>query len=218
MTTELYGPRLPVHDYEALRHLMIEHQLRDVHDVGVLAAMREVPRHFFAPESSRGRAYDDVSIPIGYGQTLPSPRVVAWMLQTADVRCSDRVLEVGVTSGYETALLSLLAKEVYALEVIPGLERIARQNLAHADYLAVHFVHGEAGLGWPDAAPYDLIVLAGSSSSVPEPLIEQLVEGGRIVFPVGPGPVLSFKRLTRRGANVDIREIQIPKRQRLHAV
>ncbi|HEY8946123.1 MAG TPA: protein-L-isoaspartate O-methyltransferase, partial [Polyangiaceae bacterium] len=155
MTTELYGPRLPVHDYEALRHLMIEHQLRDVRSAGVLAAMREVPRHLFAPESSRRSAYDDVSIPIGYGQTLASPRVVAWMLQTADVRCSDRVLEIGVASGYETALLSLLAKEVYALEVIPGLERIARQNLAHADYPAVHFVHGEAGLGWPDASPYD---------------------------------------------------------------
>jgi protein-L-isoaspartate(D-aspartate) O-methyltransferase len=200
MALSLYGPRLPVVDHEALRHAMVEHHLHAVRDGRVLAAMQRVPRHLFVPEELHERAYEDVALPVGYGKTLARPRLVAELLQAAALLGTERVLEIGVTSGYETALLALLAKEVFALGLIPGLAEVAKHNLHHADCPEVHLVHGDAALGWPEAAPYDVILLSDATVSPSPALFDQLSEHGRLLLPVGPEPVRTFRRMTRAGS------------------
>jgi protein-L-isoaspartate(D-aspartate) O-methyltransferase len=173
-------------DLAVARQRMVEEiRLRGVTDSAVLAALDSVPRHLFVPESERGGAYDDRPLPIGFGQTISEPYVVALMTHLLDVHPGDRILEVGTGSGYQAAILSRLGAEVYSIEIITPLGERARHTLGELGYRNVHVRIGDGYEGWPNAAPFDGIVVTAAPSRIPEPLLRQLKIGGRLVIPVG---------------------------------
>ncbi len=155
-----------------------------IRDISVLRAFGETPRHLFVSEALRNRAYDDTSLPIGFGQTISQPSTQAAFLEALNLCGSERVLEVGTGSGYQAALLSLLVSHVVTVERVPELADHARQALAAARISNVMVVVGDGSLGWRPEAPYDAILVAAASPRVPEPLVTQLVDGGRLVIPV----------------------------------
>jgi protein-L-isoaspartate(D-aspartate) O-methyltransferase len=156
-----------------------------IKDSRVLDAMREVPRHLFVPKHIVARAYEDTELPIGQGQTISAPFIVAYMAQTLEPKPSDKVLEIGTGSGYEAAVLSRLAGAVYTVEIVPSLAKRAGQTLHDLGYANVWVRRGDGYRGWPEKAPYDAIIVTCALDHVPEPLIEQLAMGGRLVIPVG---------------------------------
>jgi protein-L-isoaspartate(D-aspartate) O-methyltransferase len=166
---------------------MVEKQIerRGVENRRVLEAMRTVPRHLFIPEASRARAYEDRALPIGKGQTISQPYVVAVMTDALDPKPGDRVLEVGTGSGYQAAVLSGLVEQVYSIEIVPELAARARRTLAALGYDNVVVIAGDGYRGLPDEAPFDSIIVTAAPERIPEPLIEQLRVGGRLVIPVG---------------------------------
>jgi protein-L-isoaspartate(D-aspartate) O-methyltransferase len=166
---------------------MVERQLRrrDVEDERVLAAMARVPRELFLPEALRGRAYDDAALPIGGGQTMSQPYIVAKMSELLSLDGDERVLDVGTGSGYHAAVLAELADEVVTIERVPELAERARQALAAAGHDNVEVRVGDGTLGVPDRAPYDAIAVAAAAPMLPQSLYDQLKTGGRIVVPVG---------------------------------
>jgi len=170
----------------AARHLMVERQIerRGVRDARVLAAMREVPRHLFVPARHHDLAYDDTPLPLGWGQTISQPYIVAAMLELARIAPGDKVLEVGTGSGYQTALLSALGADVYSIEIVAGLAASAAERLKDLGYRA-RVRRGDGRAGWPEAAPFDAIVVAAAAANVPAALVDQLAVGGRLVVPVG---------------------------------
>ena len=181
--------------YAGYRAQLVE-TLREkgIRDLGVLHAIATVPRHRFVPESLRHRAYEDCPLPIGAGQTISQPYVHARSLELLRLRGSDRVLEVGAGSGYQTALLAALASTVLAVERVPALAKAARGVLENLGVGNASVVIGDGTLGWRSYAPYDAIVVAAGSPAVPKPLIEQLAPGGRMVIPLGDreGQVLTL--------------------------
>jgi len=170
------------------RIAMVELQLRSrgIRNERVLRAMERVPRHEFVPESLRADAYADMPLPIGSGQTISQPYIVAAMLEALQLRAEDRVLEIGTGSGYMTALLAELAAEVISIERHADLAERARELLDKLGYHNVHVMIGDGSMGYPLAAPYDAIIASAAAPSIPPALIEQLNEGGRMVIPVGP--------------------------------
>ena len=166
---------------------MIEKQLRrrGIADAAVLAAMGSVPRHGFVPEELRARAYEDVPLPIGDGQTISQPYIVAAMTAALHLHPRERVLEIGTGCGYQAAVLSELAKEVFSVERRPELALSASERLARLGYTNVHVHCGDGTLGLPEFAPFDAILVAAAAPAVPEPLLAQLGEGGRMILPVG---------------------------------
>lgn len=178
---------LEAQEYAQHRAEMIEKQLRrrGIRDSAVLSAMLAVPRHEFVPEELRARAYDDVPLPIGSGQTISQPYIVAAMTAALRPQPTDRVLEVGTGCGYQAAVLSLLAKEVFTIEVRPELAFAAAKKMTQLGYANVHVHCGDGTFGLPEFAPFDAILVAAAAPSVPEPLLAQLGEGGRIIVPVG---------------------------------
>jgi protein-L-isoaspartate(D-aspartate) O-methyltransferase len=168
---------------------MVRTQLesRDITDARVLAAMRKVPRHEFVPESVAAHAYDDSPLPIGHGQTISQPYIVALMTQRAEIRPSARVLEIGTGSGYQAAVLAEVAKDVYSIEIVEPLAREAERTLKRLGYDGVHVRDGDGYRGWPEAAPFDAILVTAAPEKVPKPLLDQLAPGGRLVIPVGTG-------------------------------
>lgn len=181
------GPAAEAASGEAERHAMVRDQLqaRDVRDPRVLDAMRRVPRHRFVPEALRARAYDDGPLPIGRGQTISQPYVVAHMAEALRLSGRERVLEVGSGSGYAAAVLSLLAAEVHGIELEQELYERSLATLGALGYRNVHLRAGDGFRGWPEAAPFDAILVSCAVESVPPPLWEQLAEGGRLVYPKG---------------------------------
>jgi protein-L-isoaspartate(D-aspartate) O-methyltransferase len=173
----------------AERERMVAQQLaaRDIDDPRVLAAMRAVPRHRFVPADVRGEAYGDHPLPIGSGQTISQPYVVAWMTQALELDAGERVLEIGTGSGYQAAVLAELTPHVYTIEIVPELGERASEVLEELDYENVETKIGDGYYGWPEAAPFDGIVVTAAASHIPPPLVEQLKVGGRMVIPVG-GP------------------------------
>ena len=169
------------------REEMVRKQLvaGGITNAAVLEAMTEVPRHEFVPEALRPRAYADGPLPIGHGQTISQPFIVAYMTQALELSKEDTVLEVGTGSGYQAAILGKLAKEVYTIEIVPPLAESARNILANLGFQNVHVKLGDGYLGWPEAAPFDAIIVTCAPDRVPEPLVSQLKEGGRLVIPVG---------------------------------
>jgi len=176
-------------DYRNQRLLMVQEQLRarGIRDERVLGAMARVPRHEFVRPEERDEAYEDHPLPIGEGQTISQPFVVAAMLEALALRPEDVVLEVGTGSGYETAVLAELARSVYSIERIAVLAEHARAVLERLGYGNVTVVHGDGSQGLPEAAPFDAIVVAAAAPRLPQPLMDQLRDGGRLVIPVGSG-------------------------------
>ena len=173
---------------ELQRERMVRTQLADrgIRDVRVLDAMRKVPRHEFVPETLRGEAYEDHPLPIGEGQTISQPYIVAAMLEHLAVQATDRVLEVGTGSGYVTALLSLLCAEVYSVERHAQLAASAESTLQRLGYRNVKIRVGDGSQGWPEYAPFDAILVSAATPEMPPALFAQLREGGRMIVPVGP--------------------------------
>lgn len=177
-----------VMDYASQREGMVRAQLADrgIHDVRVLGAMRDVPRHEFVAEWLRQDAYDDHPLPIGSEQTISQPYIVAIMLQHLELQPADRILEIGTGSGYVTALLSTLCAEVYSVERHAELAFAAERRLARLGYANVKIRVGDGSRGWPECAPYDAILVSAAAWEVPPLLLAQVREGGRMMVPVGP--------------------------------
>ena len=173
--------------YSSLRLLMVDSQLRQrgIADERVLAAMERVPRHEFAPEEYRGQAYEDHPLPIGEGQTISQPYIVALMLEALKLSPTDKVLEIGTGSGYVTALLAELTESVISIERHESLAKSAHALLAALGYSNLNVVTADGTRGFPEAAPYDVIVVSAAAAEVPPALIAQLGEGGRMIIPVG---------------------------------
>lgn len=165
--------------------LVHELAAKGIRDLAVLRAISMVPRHLFVPESVRHRAYEDSALPIGGGQTISQPWVQARSLELARLTGNDRVLEVGTGSGYQTALLALCAGQVFSVERLPTLAQQARTALAQAGIANVSVMVGDGTLGWRPYAPFDAIIVAAASPEVPQPLLEQLASGGRLILPIG---------------------------------
>jgi protein-L-isoaspartate(D-aspartate) O-methyltransferase len=174
-------------DWEAERQRMVDEQLRarDIRSDRVLKAMLTVPRHLFVPEAQRAEAYRDAPLPIGYEQTISQPYIVAFMTQALDVNPDHRVLEIGTGSGYQAAVLGVLAKDVFTIEIVPPLAQRARETLTALGYRNIQVRTGNGYLGWPEHAPYDRIMVTAAPDEVPTALVEQLKVGGLMVIPVG---------------------------------
>jgi protein-L-isoaspartate(D-aspartate) O-methyltransferase len=197
--------------YSSLRHQMVNSQLRHrgVADERVLAAMERVPRHEFAAERYRDQAYEDHPVPIGEGQTISQPYIVALMLEALELSPTDQVLEIGTGSGYVTALLAELAARVISIERHASLAESASVLLATLGYSNVKVVTGDGTRGFPDAAPYDAIIVSAAASQMPPDLIAQLVEGGRMSIPVGSNDAqqLRLVHMENGQPNIELREL-----------
>jgi protein-L-isoaspartate(D-aspartate) O-methyltransferase len=183
---------------------MIERQLRGrgIRDPGVLRVMRAVPREKFVPKELRHRAYEDRPLPIGYGQTISQPYIVAFMTEQLQPNKAQRVLEIGTGSGYQAAVLSDLVAEVYTIEIVRPLAQRAEGVLRELGYKNVHVRAGDGYKGWPEHAPFDAIIVTAAPDHVPAPLIEQLKEGGRMVIPVGKSGAQKLFLLEKRGGEI----------------
>ncbi|MFQ5876954.1 MAG: protein-L-isoaspartate(D-aspartate) O-methyltransferase [Acidobacteriota bacterium] len=194
------------------RQRMVREQIeaRGIRDPRVLEAMRRVPRHLFVPEPWRSRAYEDGPLPIGEGQTISQPYIVAFMTEALRPRSTDRILEVGTGSGYQAAVLASIVARVFTVEILPGLGEQARRLLHELNYDNVEVRIGDGHAGWPEHAPFDAIIVTAAPEEVPPALIDQLVTGGRLVIPVGRREQ-HLIRLTRTAEGVE-RETLLPVR------
>jgi protein-L-isoaspartate(D-aspartate) O-methyltransferase len=177
----------PISDFAAQRQRMVEKQLkpRDIKDDRVLAAMAKVPREEFIPADARADAYEDGPLPIGYNQTISQPYIVAFMTEQLRPKPSDRVLEIGSGSGYQAAILAELVADVYTIDIVEPLAKTAEANLQRLGYKNVHIRVGDGYRGWPEEAPFDAIIVTCAPEKVPQPLVDQLKDNGRMVIPVG---------------------------------
>jgi protein-L-isoaspartate(D-aspartate) O-methyltransferase len=191
------------------RAAMVEHQLRrrGIGDTRVLAAMGEVPREVFVPEAQKPNAYADGALPLSHGQTISQPLMVAMSVEALQLHGHETVLEIGAGSGYQAAVLSKLAKKVYAIEIIPELVDHARQVLQSLGIDNVEVLCADGRKGWPEGAPYDGIVVAAAAEEVPAALIDQLQDGGRLVIPVGSKWGQSLQTLRKRGDKLETEDL-----------
>ena len=175
-------------DYKEMRVTMVERQLRgrDIYQKATLDAMLKVPRHAFVPEEMKPYAYSDRPLPIGEGQTISQPYIVAYMTQAARLKKSDRVLEVGTGSGYQAAVLAEIVDSVYTIEIVEVLGKRARNQLKKLGYKNVEVRIGDGYHGWKEKAPFDAIIVTAGAETIPDPLVEQLADGGKMLIPVGP--------------------------------
>lgn len=195
--------------FEEQRSRMVEEQLRrrSISDERVLAAFLRVPRHAFVPEERRHEAYDDRPVPIGGGQTISQPYMVALMTQLLRLQGHERVLELGTGSGYQLAILAELALEVYSVERIPELAEQAMSRLADLGYLNIHISTGNGTLGWPEHAPYEAMLVTAAAPAIPQALVDQLADGGRLVIPVGSQQTQTLTLAQRRGSRLHLEPI-----------
>lgn len=194
-------------DWSAQRERMVRDQLagRDIADQRVLAAMRHVARHEFVPATQRSLAYTDQPLPIGHGQTISQPYVVALMTQLLELRGDEKVLEIGTGSGYQAAILSRLAKEVYTIELEPELAKSAAERLHRLGYENVRVRSGDGFFGWPEHAPFDAILCTAAAPRVPAALTKQLRDGGRIVLPLDRGLTQDLVTGIKRKGELELR-------------
>ncbi|MBZ5515548.1 MAG: protein-L-isoaspartate(D-aspartate) O-methyltransferase [Acidobacteriia bacterium] len=187
------SPTPTLSDSEAQRQArerMVHEQIEDrgVHDKRVLAAMRKVPRHVFVPPEMQSHAYADGPLPIGYGQTISQPYIVAFMTEALELKPQDKVLEIGTGSGYQAAVLAELVREVFSIEIVEPLGKEAEERLKRLGYSNLKVKIADGYRGWPEAAPFDAIIVTAAPNHVPPALVNQLREGGRMVLPVGRLP------------------------------
>lgn len=183
---------------------MVEQQLRarGVSDPSTLRAMLTVPREKFVPQELRHRAYEDGPLPIGYGQTISQPFIVAYMTEQLQPKPRDRVLEIGTGSGYQAAVLSQMVAQVYTIEIVRPLAERAQALLRALGYQNVHVKAGDGYKGWPEHAPFDAIIVTAAPDHVPQPLIDQLKEGGRMIIPVGKPGAQNLHLLQKQGGQI----------------
>jgi protein-L-isoaspartate(D-aspartate) O-methyltransferase len=197
--------------FDVARRRMVAEQLacagRDITNARVLSAMGKVPRHEFVPERLRSQAYLDCPLPIGHDQTISQPYVVAFMTEQLEPKPTDRVLEIGTGSGYQAAVLAELVAQVYTIEIIEDLANRAAADLKRLSYTNVHVRAGDGYKGWPEAAPFDAIIVTCAPEEVPKPLIEQLKDGGRMIIPVGPKWNQELMLLRKHGDKLDQRAV-----------
>jgi protein-L-isoaspartate(D-aspartate) O-methyltransferase len=176
------------YDFEELRNRMVENQLKtgDIKSNAVLDAMCKVPRHLFVPKDLQNYAYSDSPLPIGFGQTISQPYIVAFMTEQLEPFSKMKILEAGTGSGYQAAILAYLGCEVYSVELLEELSVQAKKNLDELNFNNVKVKHGNAFSGWPEEAPFDAVIVTAAPDRIPEKLLEQLKEGGRMILPVGP--------------------------------
>jgi len=193
--------RKDVAGFESERREMVEKQIRSrgIRSARVISAMASVPRHLFVPRDRIQDAYVDAPVPIGEGQTISQPYIVALIAEGLALEGDERVLEVGAGSGYQAAVVSLLAREVIALESQPKLAASARERVARLDYANIRVEEGDGSLGWPQCAPYDAILVTAAAPAVPEPLLAQMAEGARLVIPVGSAEQQDLLRIVKKG-------------------
>lgn len=186
--------------YRAARLRMVDHELarEGITNPAVLDAMRSTPRHRFVEPAEQARAYSDQALPIGHKQTISPPFIVAYMTQCVDPKQTDRVLEIGTGSGYQAAVLSPLVKDVYTIEIVEPLGNQAKERLRELGYKNVHVRVGDGYKGWPEAAPFDKILVTCSPEAVPQPLVDQLREGGKMIIPLGQRYQQVFYLLEKR--------------------
>ena len=194
-------------DFTAARDRMVKEQLasegRGITNQLVLAVMGKVPRHEFVPAQNRRLAYEDHPLPIGYGQTISQPFIVAFMTEKLEPRSSDKVLEIGTGSGYQAAVLAHLVSNVYSIEIVESLARRAEADLKRLGYTNVVVKAGDGYQGWSGAAPFDAIIVTCAPERVPQPLVDQLKEGGRMIIPVGADGNQDLYILRKKGGKVE---------------
>lgn len=174
--------------YEAARERMVTQQIinRGVTNAATLKAMRKVQRHLFIPKEYEREAYDDNPLPIGYGQTISQPYIVAYMTEVVRPTLKKKALEIGTGSGYQAAVLAEVVDKVYTIEIVPELARESTERLKKLGYNNIICKYGDGYKGWPEHAPFDIIIVTAAPEQIPQPLIDQLAENGRLVIPVGP--------------------------------
>ena len=197
-------PTAPARDRMVQRHLVE----RGIKDPRVLEAFRTVPRHKFLPPETRRHAYDDESIPIGLGQTITPPFDVAFMTEALQPRETDKVYEVGTGSGYQAAILSRLVKDVYSVEIHEPLSKRATAVLKEVGYNNVHTRAGDGYAGWPEEAPFDAIIVTCAPEAIPQPLVDQLKDGGRMIIPIGDRFNQMVYRVTKRDGKLTREELR----------
>jgi protein-L-isoaspartate(D-aspartate) O-methyltransferase len=197
------------HDYRIAREKMVKNQLvpRGITDPGVLKAMRKVPRHLFVEEALVGEAYNDHPLPIGHQQTISQPYIVALMTQALELTGKEKTLEIGTGCGYQTAILAELSEKVYTIERIRPLMEEARALLAELNYLNVIFSAFDGTIGWKEYEPYDAIMVTAGAAKIPQPLLEQLADGGRMIIPIGDKTSQDLIRITRDKDHYDKRSL-----------
>ena len=189
---------------------MVDRQIRrrGVTDQDVLEAMERVPRHEFVPDEFQSQAYADRPLPIGYGQTISQPYIVALMTELLKLQTTDRVLEIGTGSGYQAAILAEIVAEVYTVEIVEPLAVEARGRLKRLGYENVHAIHADGYFGWEEHAPYDAIIVTCAPDHIPQPLVQQLKEEARLVIPVGPpGGYQTLWQVTKVGDEIEKRNV-----------
>jgi len=201
--TRVSGPN-PKGDFRVMREKMVETQIkaRGVKDPRVLSTLLKVERHRFVPEEYLNSAYSDQPLPIGEGQTISQPYIVALMTELLELKGDEKVLEIGTGSGYQAAILAELAKKVYTIEIIESLAFRANNRLLELGYQNIKVKSGDGYLGWPEAAPFDAIVITAAPDHIPQPLMDQLKEGGRMVVPVGTY-TQELKKIVKRSGKVE---------------
>jgi protein-L-isoaspartate(D-aspartate) O-methyltransferase len=195
-------------DVKAMREKMVESQIksRGVRDPRVLSAMLKVERHLFVPKEFRNSAYSDQPLPIGEGQTISQPYIVALMTELLELKGGERVLEVGTGSGYQAAILAELAAEVYTIEIVEKLASSAKKVLLESGYQNIKVKAGDGYLGWPEAAPFDAIIVTCAPDHIPDPLLDQLKEKGRMVVPVGTYSQ-ELKKIVKKSGKIETTDI-----------
>jgi len=197
-------------EFTRQRHEMVERTMRarDITDEKVLAVMEKVPRHKFVLPEYLDDAYADHPLPIGFGQTISQPYIVALMTQLLQLRPGDKVLEIGTGSGYQAAVLAELVDQVYTIEIIPELARSAEERLRRLGYSDVHVRQGDGYYGWPEEAPFDAIIVTAAPDHMPQPLVQQLKDGGRLVVPIGPpGGYQTLWQVIKQGEELEANNI-----------
>ena len=206
-----FAAEIATNRFAAARARMVRDQLigpwRGVTNARVLAAMGKVPRHEFVPDRVRASAYEDAPLPIGFGQTISQPYIVAFMTERLEPEPGDKILEIGTGSGYQAAVLAELVKEVYTIEIVEPLAKRAEADLKRLAYTNVHVRAGDGYQGWPEAAPFDAIIVTCAPENVPQPLVNQLKDCGRMIIPVGPAHDQSLYLLEKKGQRIERRAV-----------